>query len=70
MVNLEVMFANKSVVFVDRDPSWMNVFVKNKVKWKSEMYKTYIKNGFTENSYIELQDPTNAVTEVINTRKQ
>ena len=61
MVNLEVIFANKSVhdqsnilkktlmnvfsnftpnksvVFDDRDPSWMNVFVKNEVKWKSEM---------------------------------
>ena len=31
---------NKIVVFDDRNPLWMNEFVKNKVKWKNKTYKT------------------------------
>ena len=48
---------------------WMSGFVK-KIKCKNEIYKTYIKNGFTDNSYPELQDAINVVTEIINTKKQ
>ena len=57
---------NKIVVFDDRIPLWMNEFVKNKVKWKNKIYKTYIKDGFTDNSYLELQNAINVVTEIIN----
>ena len=31
-------------------------------------YTKHVKNGFTDNSYLELQDATNAVTEITNTR--
>ena len=34
---------NKLVKFNDCDPPWMNDFVKNKVKWKHQIYKTYKK---------------------------
>lgn len=47
---------------------WMYLW-KIKLSGKVKCTK-HVKNGFTENSHIELQDPTNAVTEVINTRKQ
>ena len=34
---------NKLVTFNDRDPPWMNDFVKNKIKWEHQKYKTYEK---------------------------
>ena len=36
---------NKFVTFDDRDPSWMNDFVKGKIKWKNQLCKIYTKNG-------------------------
>ena len=48
----------------------MNESVKNKIKWKNKMYKTYVKNGFTDNRHLDLQDVTNVVTVIINVRKQ
>ena len=37
---------NKLVTFDDRDPPWMNDFVKSKIKWKNQLYKIYTKNGY------------------------
>ena len=42
---------NKLVTFNDRDPPWMNDFVKNKIKWKHQKYKTY-KNMVTHTATI------------------
>ena len=34
---------NKYITFDDRDPPWMNDFVKTKIKFKNQLYNTYIK---------------------------
>ena len=34
---------NKLVTFGDSNPPWMNEFIKNKIKWKHQIYKTCIK---------------------------
>ena len=34
---------NKYITFDDRDPPWMNDFVKTKTKFKNQLYNTYIK---------------------------
>ena len=34
---------NKQVTFGDSNPPWMNEFIKNKIKWKHQIYKTCIK---------------------------
>ena len=34
---------NKLVTFDDSNPPWMNDFIKNKIKCKHQIYKTYIK---------------------------
>ena len=31
---------NKLVTFDDSNPPWMNDFIKNKIKWKHQIYKT------------------------------
>ena len=30
---------NKLITFDDRDPPWMNDFVKSKIKWENHLYK-------------------------------
>ena len=34
---------NKRVTFDDSDPPWMNDYIKNKIKWKHQIYKMYQK---------------------------
>ena len=39
---LSNIVSNKMVTFDDSNPPWMNEFIK-KIKWKHQIYKTYIK---------------------------
>ena len=43
---------NKLVTFDDRDPHWMNDFVKSKIKQKNQLCKIYTKNGYKSNDYL------------------
>ena len=43
----------------------MNDFIKNKIKWKHQIYKTYIRNGHKDSDYVKFQEATSIVTEVI-----
>ena len=45
---------NKLVTFDDRDPPWMNDFVKSKIKWKNQLYKIYTKNGYKYDDYLHV----------------
>ena len=44
---------NNYITFDDRylPLPWMNDFVKTKIKFKNELYHTYIKNSYKENNY-------------------
>ena len=33
----------------------MNDYVKGKIKWKNQFYKTNAKNGYKSNEYFQLQ---------------
>ena len=55
---------NKLVTFDDSKPPWMNEFIKNQIKWKHQIYKTYIKNGRKDSDYIEFQEATRSATAV------
>ena len=46
---------NRLITCDDRNPPWMNEFVKNKIKWKNKIYKDHVTNGKTENNYLKLQ---------------
>ena len=35
--------SSELVKFDDKDTPWMIVFIKNKIKWKYQIHKTYIK---------------------------
>ena len=61
---------NKLVTFDDRDPPWMNDYMKGKIKCKNQLYKTYAKNGYRCNDYFQLQEATNVVSQVVPNRKQ
>ena len=61
---------NKLVIFDDSNPAWMNVFIKNKIKRKHQIYKTYIKNGRKYSDYVKFQEATSIVSEVISKHKE
>ena len=61
---------NKLFTIDDMDPSWMNDFVKSKIKWKNQLYKIYAKNGYKCNDYLQLKQPTVLVSQVITKRKE
>ena len=47
----------------------MSEYVKNKIKWKSKIYKDHVRNGGTDNDYLELQTAIHDVSEIIDKRK-
>ena len=53
----------------------MNDFVKTKIKFKNQLYNTYIKNGYIKNGYKDndynmLQEAINEVSKIISKRKE
>ena len=48
----------------------MNDFVKTKIKFKNQLYNTYIKNGYKDNDYNMLQEAINEVSKIISKRKE
>ena len=48
----------------------MNDFVKNKMKWKNQLYKIYTKNCYKFNDYLRHKEATVLVSEVIAKRKE
>ena len=60
---------NRLVTFNDRVPPWMNNFVKSKIKWKNQLYKTYTRNDYKCNDYLRLKEATVLVSQVIANRK-
>ena len=61
---------NKLVTFDDNDPPCMNGFIKNKIKWKHQIYKIYQKNGHKNSDYFKLQEATSVVSELISRHKE
>ena len=47
----------------------MNDFVKNKIRWKHQIFKNYIKNGREYSVYFKFQEAKNLVSQVISGRK-
>ena len=52
---------NKVITCDDRDPPWINDNIKNKIRWKNSIYKSYKRNGKRTEDYESL---TKAVSEV------
>ena len=48
----------------------MNDFVKTKIKFKNQLYNTYIKNGYKDNDYNMLHEAINEVSKIISKRKE
>ena len=60
---------NKLVTFDNREPPWMTDFVKIKIKWKNQLYITYVKSAYKFNDHLHFQEATNLASEVIAKRK-
>ena len=71
MMNIFSNFVSKKLVtFDDSIPPWMNDFMKYKIKWKHQIYNTYIKNGCKYSDYVKFQEATNIISEVTSRRKK
>ena len=56
---------NKVITCHDRDPPWINDNIKNKIKWKSRMYKNYKRNGKKTEDYELLTKAVSDVSQLI-----
>ena len=60
---------NKYVIIDDKDPIWMNDFVKTKIKTKNILFKQCIKNGQFESDFLFLESIVNELNELISSTK-
>ena len=49
------------MTFNDKDPPWMNDFVRNKIKWKNKIHSSFV--------YKILQESIDLVSDIINKRE-
>ena len=65
LMNIFLNFApTKLVTFDDRDPMWMNDYVKGKIELKNPLYKIYAKNGYKCNNYFQVLETLNVSSSV------
>ena len=43
LIDIFLNFTPNKLITFDRDPPWMNDFVKSKIKWENHLYKIYQK---------------------------
>ena len=48
---------HKAVSFDDKDPPWINNFMKTKLALKNAIYRQYIMNGKKDQDLIALENP-------------
>ena len=61
---------NKYVTFGDGDQPWINDFVKTKIRFKNQLYNTYMKSGYNGNDCNMLHEAINEGSEIISNRKE
>ena len=62
-------FPNKLVTFDDKDPPWMREKLKEKAKWKHNVYKDCLKNSKTKADYMYVQHGITEVSQLISKSK-
>ena len=62
--------SNKPVHLMIEGSPLMNDFVKSKIKWKTQLYKTYAKNVYKCHDYRRLQEATNLISQDYNMLKR
>ena len=61
---------NKLITIDDSEPPWMTDFVKSKIKYKNNIFSSYVKNGRTEIDYQKLQDAITELAHIVTTAKE
>ena len=61
---------NKRGTFDDTLLHWMIDFIKSKIKWKNELDYIFTKNGYKCNDFLQLQEATILVCQVIAKREE
>ena len=53
---------NKLVTFNDKNSPWVTEKLKEKIKWKHNVYRDYLKNGKTKADYMNVHHAITAVS--------
>ena len=62
--------SNKFVIFIkDRDPPWMTANIKDKINYRNNIYRKYLKKGKQQVDYIKLQSTIKKWSKLILTRR-
>ena len=62
--------SNKFVTFIkDRDPPWMTANIKDKINYRNNIYRKYLKKGEQQVHYIKLQNTIKELSKLILTRR-
>ena len=64
-----IFVSNKMIQIDDRDPPWMNDFIKNKINQKHKTFKLY-KNSRMSGNFSTLQNLSQDLLELITKKKK
>ena len=60
---------NKIITCNDKDPPWINDFIRKKIEWKNQLYRNFNANGKTDNDFYVLREATATVSKLISDEK-
>ena len=60
---------NKIITCNDKDPPWINDFIRKKIEWKNQLYRNFNANGKTDNDFYVLREATAIVSKLISDEK-
>ena len=60
---------NRYITINDKDPVWMNEYIKSKLKTKNIIHKQYIQNGRFESDFVFLETFITELNELISSTK-
>ena len=60
---------NKFVTFNDREPPWMTSNIKDKINYRNNIFREYMKKNKQQVDYMKLQNTIKELSELISARK-
>ena len=56
---------NKIITCNDKDPPWINDFIRNKIAWKNQLYRNFKDKAKTDDDLFILEEATAVVSKLI-----
>ena len=56
---------NKTITIDDKDPPWLTSQIKNKINFKNDLYKNFLRNGRSHDDFYKIREACNSVNQSI-----